>query len=517
MQSHPDNPQIMTTTLLDHYLAQKGERRSDVIAYLAALDHLSQVAPSIAESICQELRDQRAKLKLIASENYSSLSVQLAMGNLLTDKYCEGSPYHRFYAGCENVDRIEAEAVALAKELFSVEHAYVQPHSGADANLVAFWSILTQKIQHPFLDKLSYKTVDQLSPEAFETLRQLLCNQAFMGLSLDAGGHLTHGMRHNVSAKMMRAYSYSVDPQTGRLDYEAIAQQARAVRPLILLGGYSAYPRLIDFAKLREIADEVGAVLMVDMAHFAGLVAGKVFTGVFDPTRYAQVITTTTHKTLRGPRGGMILSTKAYAPTLDKGCPLLLGGPLPHVIAAKAVAFREALSPDFSRYAKKIVENAQTLAEALSAKGFQLVTGGTDNHLLLLDLSQRGMTGRVAEHALYHAGITANRNMIPHDPQGAWYTSGLRLGTPALTSLGMGREEMKEVAAIIAEVLSHTEPEVVPATGAASKSVGVTAPRVLREARERVEALLSQYPLYPELLPVTKEVQSGTSRERRRT
>src|ERR1700722_18864165 len=352
----------MESSFLDTYLSHSvGEKkRSDVIAYLAALDHLQICAPTIAENIMKELRTQRATLKLIASENYSSLSVQLAMGNLLTDKYCEGFPYHRFYAGCENVDAIEAEAAELAKKLFGAAHAYVQPHSGADANLVAFWAILVHSVQNPTLEKLGKKTPEELSEKEFETLRQLLCNQSFMGMGLSSGGHLTHGFRQNISAKMMRAIPYEVDPINHLLDYGKIATIARREKPLILLAGYSAYPRRINFAKMREIADDVGAVLMVDMAHFAGLVAGKAFQGEEDPVPYAHVITSTTHKTLRGPRGGFILCAPEFADSVNKGCPLVLGGPLPHVIAAKAVGFRENLQHDFQLYAKQVIANARS-------------------------------------------------------------------------------------------------------------------------------------------------------------
>lgn len=479
---------------LKNYLAKTSETRSDVIAYLAALDHLNEVAPEIAGSIVAELKNQRGHLKMIASENYSSLSTQLAMGNLLTDKYAEGFPFHRFYAGCENVDAVEARACRLATELFGVEHAYAQPHSGADANLVAFWAILTKKIQDPFMEKLGQKNPMALSDEEFEQLRQLLCNQSMLGMSLASGGHLTHGFRQNVSAKMMRAHVYDVDQKTGLLDYDVIAKQAREVKPLILLAGYSAYSRLIDFAKMREIADEVGAVLMVDMAHFAGLVAGKALTGTADPTGYADVLTTTTHKTLRGPRGGLVLSTKEYAQEMDKGCPLVLGGPLPHVMAAKAIAFQEALDPSFRDYARKVIENARALADGLLAEGIDVVTGGTDNHLVLLDISKTGLTGRIAETALNNAGMTVNRNMIPADPNGAWYTSGIRVGTPALTTRGMGTTEMREIAKIMAKVILNTTPE-----SEKSRARGVTAPHVVDEARRRVHSLLDQYPLYPEI------------------
>jgi glycine hydroxymethyltransferase len=491
----------MENALLESYLSQVASKnkRYDVIAYLAALDHLRVYAPTIAKNILKELRTQRSTLKLIASENYCSLTVQLAMGNLLTDKYCEGFPFHRFYAGCENVDAIESEAAELAKNLFNAEHAYVQPHSGADANLVALWAILTQRIQNPALEKLSKKSLDDLTSEEFERLRQLLCNQTLMGLALSSGGHLTHGFRQNVSAKMLRAVTYDVDSRTHLLDYGQIAEVARREKPLILLAGYSAYPRRINFAKMREIADEVGAVLMVDMAHFAGLVAGKVFQNEEDPIPYAHVVTSTTHKTLRGPRGGFVLCTAQFIDSVNKGCPLVLGGPLPHVIAAKAVAFRENLDPKFQHYATKVIENARALAEGFRRRGINVVTDGTDNHLVLIDVSSLGITGRIAELALTEAGITANRNMVPFDSQGGWYTSGVRFGTPALTTLGMGHVEMDEIADIITSILRNTHPKPVEKTGQSSKAKGETKKKALDEAKRRVCELLEGYPLYPEL------------------
>src|SRR5262245_43761749 len=288
-----------------------------------------------------------------------------------------------------------------------------------------------------------------------------------MGMALDAGGHLTHGFRPNISGRLFQYCSYTVDPETLLLDYDDVRRRARAERPLLLLAGYSSYPRRINFRVFREIADEVGAVLMVDMAHFAGLVAGKVFRGDFDPVRHAHIVTTTTHKTLRGPRGGMVLCDAALAETVDRGCPLVLGGPLPNVMAAKAVALHEAARPDFADYARRIVENAAALAAELQARGVTIVTGGTDNHLVLLDVRPFGLTGRQAEAALRSAHITVNRNVVPYDTHGSWYTSGLRLGTPALTTLGMGAAEMRAIAAIVATVLRATMP-LTTAAGAAS-------------------------------------------------
>lgn len=475
------------------------QQNSAAIAYLAALDHIETVSPQVAASIIQELQDERTHLKLIASENFSSLAVQLAMGNLLTDKYAEGYPHHRFYAGCTNVDTIEDLAQQELKTLYQSEHAYVQPHSGADANLVALWAILIQKIQNPEIEKLGKKNLDELTPEEYERIRQLLVNQKLMGMSLNSGGHLTHGYRHNISSKILQSVLYDVDPQTELLDYQVLADQVKKEKPTILLAGYSAHPRRLNFAKFREIADSVGAVLMVDMAHFAGLVAGKVLTGEYDPVPYAHLVTSTTHKTLRGPRGGFVLCKQEFSETVNKGCPIILGGPLPHVIAAKAIAFKEANTPAFQAYSQKIVCNAQTMAHHFTQKGARLVTGGTENHLLILDVSPFGLTGRQAETVLREAKVTANRNAIPYDKQGPWYTSGIRLGTPATTTLGMGEEDMREIADIILLVLSHTKPAIVQKTGQPSKANALTEPKIIEEAQKRVEALLSQFPLYPEI------------------
>jgi glycine hydroxymethyltransferase len=493
---------------LQHYLSKHSILSSPpaVIAYLAALDHLNAVAPTVAASIIQELQDERSHLKLIASENFSSLAVQLAMGNLLTDKYAEGYPHHRFYGGCDNVDHIEDLAQQELMKLFQCEHAYVQPHSGADANLVALWAILIQRIQTPAIEKLGKKSVDELTSEEYETIRQLLINQKLMGMSLNSGGHLTHGYRHNISSKMLHAVLYDVDRETELLDYSALAKQVAQEKPTILMAGYSAYPRRLNFAKLRDIADQVGAVLFVDMAHFAGLVAGGVFKGEFNPIPYAHLVTSTTHKTLRGPRGGLVLCKREFSEAVNKGCPLVLGGPLPHVIAAKAIGFKEANTDDFKAYSHRIVKNAQALAESFLKKGVRLVTGGTENHLLVLDVSRFNLTGRQAEIALGSADITVNRNTIPYDTQGPWYTSGLRLGTPALTTLGMGPAEMEEVADIIFSVLTHTSPTTNTKTSLPSKTHFMIPPQILDSAQERVRQLLSHFPLYPEIdIPLTHE------------
>jgi glycine hydroxymethyltransferase len=423
------------------------------------------------------------------------------MGNLLTDKYSEGFVGHRFYAGCDNVDAIEGHATDLAKKIFGAEHAYVQPHSGADANLVAFWSILVHRIQNKEIEALGKKTLDALTPEEYERIRHLLLSQKMMGMSLGSGGHLTHGYRHNISSKMMQAVAYEVDPITGLLDYSALQELVKREKPLILIAGYSAYSRLIDFAKMREIADSVGAVLLVDMAHFAGLVAGKVMKGNYNPIPFAHIVTSTTHKTLRGPRGGLVLCTSEFKDVVDKGCPIVLGGPLPHVMAAKAIAFKEASTPEFSLYAHQIVTNARALADALLSHGVHVLTGGTDNHLFVMDVAKTfGLNGRQAESLLREARLTANRNSIPRDPHGAWYTSGVRMGTPATTTLGMTPLEMKEIGSIIYDLLKDAKIEIVAETGEPSKSKARATSATMHHAHKRVAEILQRFPLYPELV-----------------
>lgn len=491
----------MAVSLLRQYLSNTPleEQSSATLAYLASIDHLSDQAPSIARSIAKELEDQRSHLKLIASENYSSPAVQLAMGNWLTDKYSEGYPFHRFYAGCDNVDQIEAEAVSTAKALFGADHAYVQPHSGADANLVAFWAALTTRFQLPELERLGVKNVDALSEEDYEKLRQTLINQKLMGMSLNAGGHLTHGYRHNLSSKFFRPVSYDVDPKTEQIDYTRLAEQVLAEKPAILMAGYSAYPRCLNFARLREIADSVGAIFIVDMAHFAGLVAGKALTGDLDPVPHADIVTSTTHKTLRGPRGGIVLCKEEFAEQVDKGCPMVLGGPLPHVMAAKAIAFKEASQASFRTYAAQIIRNAQAMAASFARSGVRLTTGGSENHLLILDVTSFGITGRQAELALTSAGLTVNRNAIPYDKNGPWYTSGVRIGTPAVSSLGMREEQMDQIAEIIVDVLTHTTPTIVERTQKPSKAKYILSEGCLERSRAKVQELLGAFPLYPEL------------------
>jgi glycine hydroxymethyltransferase len=466
---------------------------SPATAYLAALEAIAAVEPRIAGAITDELASQRRQLKLIASENYASPAVLLAMGNWLSDKYAEGTIGHRLYAGCEVVDRVESIAAEHARGLFGAGHAYVQPHSGIDANLVAFWAILARRVEGPALSAARARHVNDLSPRDWERLRVALHSQRMMGMALDAGGHLTHGFRPNISGKLFDQASYGTDPRTGLLDYDAIAAASREFRPLVLVAGYSAYPRNPNFRLLREIADDVGATFMVDMAHFAGLVAGGVLTGDENPVPHAEVVTSTTHKSLRGSRGGFVLCASEYAPFVDRGCPMVLGGPLPHVMAAKAVAFAEARQPSFAGYAAQIAANARALADGLLRRGAHLVTGGTDNHIVLIDVAATfGLTGRQAESALLEAGVVTNRNSVPADPNGAWYTSGIRLGTPALTTLGFGPGELDEIAGIIVTVLRATSPANVTARAKYTLDAAVAA-----TCRARCAELLSAHPLYP--------------------
>ena len=465
-------------------------------AYKTLLDVIGKVEPRISQAIRDELTDQRASLKLIASENYASLPVLATMGTWLSDKYAEGTIGHRFYAGCQNVDMLESVAAENARELFSAEYAYAQPHSGIDANLTAYWAILAHHIETPALAEFGSKNVSELSEADWETLRARFGSQRLLGMSLDAGGHLTHGFRPNVSGKMFHQRSYGTNPETGLLDYDALAAQAAEFKPLVIVAGYSAYPRRIDFAKMREIADSVGAVLMVDMAHFAGLVAGKVFTGNENPVPFAQVVTTTTHKSLRGPRGGLVLATKDYAGDVDRGCPMVLGGPLSHIMAAKAIALAEARTEAFRDYAHRVVDNARALAEGLLKRGGTLVTGGTDNHIVLLEVSSFGLSGRQEESAELDSGIVTNRNSVPNDPNGAWYTSGIRLGTPALTSRGFTTSDMDEVAAMITDVLKKTTPTTTK-DGKPGKAKYELTPEVAEGSKDRAAKLLDLHPLYP--------------------
>src|SRR3954468_18482233 len=472
-------------------MSEFAELNAESSAFRSALEVVRSVEPRIADAIAKELHDQRESLKLIASENYASPAVLLAMGNWLSDKYAEGTIGRRFYAGCQNVDTVESVAVEHAKALFNAPYAYVQPHSGIDANLVAYWAILADRVEAPALAKVQKRNVNDMTDAEWAELRAAFGNQRMLGMSLDAGGHLTHGFRPNISGKMFDQRSYGTDPATGLIDYDRVAEEGRELKPLILVGGYSAYPRKVNFRILREIADSVGATFMVDMAHFAGLVAGKGFTGDFDPIPHAHIVTTTTHKSLRGPRGGAVFCQPELADQVDRGCPLVLGGPLGHVMAAKAIAFAEARDPSFQTYAQQIVTNSQALADGLLKRGVQLVSGGTDNLLVLIDVHPFGLTGRQAEQALLDSGVVTNRNAVPNDPNGAWYTSGIRIGTPALTSRGLGVAEMDQIAELIHTVLAGTS----PAEGSKAKYSldPALADRVSRRPTER----LPPFPLSP--------------------
>lgn len=467
--------------------------------YSSEMELIERVSPEVADCIRQELKDQRKYLKMIASENYCSPSVQACMGNWMTDKYAEGYPYHRYYAGTDNVDKVEQFAIDKAKELFGSEHANVQPHSGSEANQQAYWAILSNKVMTPMVERFRemdgkpYKTLSDLPKDRWDEVRRACHSQRLLGMDYYSGGHLTHGYRMNNSAQLFDAYSYGVGAD-GWIDYDAIERMVVEVSPLVLLCGYSAYPRKVNFRTMREIADRHGCVLMVDMAHFAGLVAGKVFEGDYDPVRWADIVTTTTHKTLRGPRGGMILCKSWLAEDVDKGCPMTMGGPLPHVMCAKAVALVEASSESFREYAQGIVRNSKALADRLVKEGLTLQTGGTDNHMVLVDVSKLGLNGRQAESILRECGVTCNRNTLPNDVNGAWYTSGVRLGVQALTTLGMGVDEIDEIGGMVAEVLKNTKPVV--KNGVPSKTKAKVDEEVKERARGTVERLLEEFKLY---------------------
>ncbi len=418
------------------------------------MEHLKNQDQEVFQAIEKELGRQRKNIELIASENFVSPAVLEAAGSILTNKYAEGYPGRRYYGGCEFVDIVEDLARDRAKEIFGAEHVNVQPHSGAQANMAVYFTIL----EH---------------------------GDTVLGMNLAHGGHLTHGSPVNFSGVQYNFVDYGVDPETQVIDYEDVLQKAKEHKPKLIVAGASAYPRVIDFKKFREIADEVGAYLMVDMAHIAGLVA----TGHHpSPVPYCDFVTTTTHKTLRGPRGGMILCKEKYAKQIDKSVfPGIQGGPLMHIIAAKAVAFGEALQESFKDYSGQIVANAKAFAEALQAEGIQLVSGGTDNHLLLVDLRNLNLTGKVAEKVLDEVGITTNKNAIPFDPESPFTTSGIRVGTAAVTTRGFKEQEMQQIAKIIAAVLKSHEDEA-----------------VLEKARKEVQALTDQFPMYPQLEAFTK-------------
>ena len=405
--------------------------------------------PELKNMIDLELNRQRNKLEMIASENFVSEAVMEAQGSVLTNKYAEGYSGKRYYGGCEYVDMVETLAIERAKKLFGAEHVNVQPHSGSQANFGVYFALLKP-------------------------------GDTIMGMNLSHGGHLTHGSPVNVSGTYFNVIPYGVNAETQEIDYDEMHKIAVENKPKLIIGGGSAYSRIIDFKKMADIAHEVGAIFMVDMAHFAGLVAAGLHP---NPVEYADVVTTTTHKTLRGPRGGMILCKEQYAKAIDKAIfPGIQGGPLMHVIAAKAVAFGEALKPEFKEYAKQVVTNAKVLAAALQKEAFKIVSGGTDTHVMLVDVRSCGLTGKVAEFLLDEVGITCNKNTIPFDPESPFVTSGIRLGTPALTTRGLKEADMEEIASIISLVLKNSEDK--------AKH---------EEAAKRVAALCEKYPMYPNL------------------
>lgn len=410
------------------------------------MKYLPNVDPEIYESIKSEEYREEYHLELIASENFVSRAVLEAQGSVLTNKYAEGYPGKRYYGGCLYMDRVEDIARERVKAIYGAEHANVQPHSGSQANMAVYFVVLNPG------DKV-------------------------LGMNLAHGGHLTHGSPVNFSGKFFNFYFYGVDKETERINYDAVWNLAKEVKPKLIVAGASAYPRIIDFEKFASIAEDVGAYLMVDMAHIAGLVAAGLHPS---PVPYAQFVTSTTHKTLRGPRGGFILCKKEFAKEIDKAIfPGIQGGPLMHVIAAKAVAFKEAMSPDFKEYQRQILLNAKALAEELMRLGYRLVSGGTDNHLMLVDLRDKGITGKEAEKALEEAGITVNKNSIPFDPQPPTITSGIRIGTPALTTRGMKEDEMIYIARLIHEVLSNIKDD-----------------KVKEKVKIEVEELCKQFPIY---------------------
>ena len=413
------------------------------------MSFLAKQDPNVKAVIDQELMRQRDKLEMIASENIVSQAVMEAQGSVLTNKYAEGYPGKRYYGGCEHVDVVETLAIERAKRLFGAEHANVQPHSGSQANFAVYFAMLKP-------------------------------GDTIVGMNLSHGGHLTHGSPVNVSGTYFNVVPYGVNAETQQIDYDEFHKIVLEAKPKLIIAGGSAYSRQIDFKKMADVAHGVGAIFMVDMAHFAGLVAAGLHP---NPVEYADIVTTTTHKTLRGPRGGMILCKEEYAKAIDKAVfPGIQGGPLMHVIAAKAVALGEALQPEFKVYAEQVIKNAKVLAAELIAKGLTIVSGGTDTHVMLVDVRNTGLTGKEAEHLLDEIGITANKNTIPFDPASPFVTSGVRLGTPALTTRGLKEDDMKEIADIIATVLQNPED---------------TAKH--QDAAKRVAALCEKYPLYPNL------------------
>ncbi|MEJ7555148.1 MAG: serine hydroxymethyltransferase [Aquificaceae bacterium] len=418
--------------------------------------HLRHTDPEIYEAIVKEYERQFYHLELIASENFTSLAVMEAQGSVLTNKYAEGLPHKRYYGGCEFVDIVEDLAIKRVKELYGAEHANVQPHSGSQANMAVYMAVLKP-------------------------------GDTILGMDLAHGGHLSHGAKVNFSGKIYNVVYYGLNPETELIDYDQVYRLAKEHKPKLIVAGASAYPRVIDWEKFAQIAEEVGAYLMVDMAHYSGLIAGGVYP---NPVPYAHFVTSTTHKTLRGPRGGFILCKAEFAKDIDKSVfPGIQGGPLMHVIAAKAVAFKEAMTEEFKRYARQVVKNAQAMAEEFMRLGFKVVSNGTDSHIVLLDLRNKGITGKQAEEALGRANITVNKNAVPFDPLPPTKTSGIRIGTPAMTTRGMKEDEMRYIARLIAQVINNIEDS-----------------DTIEKVSKEVIELCQQFPLYPELKEVVDEL-----------
>ena len=418
--------------------------------------HLKHTDPEIYEAIIKEYERQFYHLELIASENFTSLAVMEAQGSVLTNKYAEGLPHKRYYGGCEFVDIVEDLAIKRVKELYGAEHANVQPHSGSQANMAVYMAVLKP-------------------------------GDTILGMDLAHGGHLSHGAKVNFSGKIYNAVYYGLNPETELIDYDQVYRLAKEHKPKLIVAGASAYPRVIDWEKFAQIAEDVGAYLMVDMAHYSGLIAGGVYP---NPVPYAHFVTSTTHKTLRGPRGGFILCKAEFAKDIDKSVfPGIQGGPLMHVIAAKAVAFKEAMTEEFKRYARQVVKNAQAMAEEFMRLGFKVVSNGTDSHIVLLDLRNKGITGKQAEEALGRANITVNKNAVPFDPLPPTKTSGIRIGTPAMTTRGMKEDEMRYIARLIAQVINNIEDS-----------------DTIEKVSKEVIELCQQFPLYPELKEVVDEL-----------
>ncbi len=423
------------------------------------MENLLKTDPEIFEVVVKEYERQFYHLEMIASENFTSLAVMEATGSVLTNKYAEGLPRKRYYGGCEFVDVAEELAIERAKKLFGAEHANVQPHSGSQANMAVYMAVLQP-------------------------------GDTIMGMNLAHGGHLTHGAKVNFSGKIYNVVQYGVDPKTELIDYDQMYKLAKEHKPKLIVGGASAYPRVIDWDRMREIADEVGALLMVDMAHYAGLIAAGEYP---NPVPVSHFVTSTTHKTLRGPRSGFILCKEEFAKAIDKSVfPGIQGGPLMHVIAAKAVAFKEAMTEEFKEYARQVIANARALAEELARLGFKIVSGGTDSHIVLVDLRDKNLTGKQVEDALGRANITVNKNAVPFDPLPPTKTSGIRIGTPALTTRGMKEDQMREIARLIADVVNNLGDD-----------------KVIERVKEKVRELCEEFPLYPELRERINELRNS--------